>query len=263
MEWIARVNLHETGKQGDYYISDFELRIGDECVVEHDKGLDAGVVCEAMSLDSCPKTLNLKKRKLLKVLRKVSVQDKEQITRNREKAQEAKDTVVRNIEEKKLPMKVIDVEYNFDHSKLIIYFSSESRVDFRNLVKDLVKVFRTRIELRQIGVRDETRFLGGLGSCGRTLCCFKFLKDFKPVTIKMAKEQKLSLNPTKISGLCGRLMCCLGYEYEVYREFSKGLPKEGQTVKTPDGMGKVISVNVLKRMYDVSLPDGRIIKVTL
>ncbi len=263
MEWVVRVNLHETGKQSDYYVSDFEVHIGDECIVEHDKGLDAGIAIEVLAPSEATAMLNTKKKKLLKVLRKVSQQDREQIARNHEKSQEAKGVAEKNIDEKKLPMKVIDAEYSFDRSKLIIYFSAEHRVDFRNLVKDLVKFFRTRIELRQIGVRDETRFLGGLGPCGRALCCYKILKGFKPVTIKMAKEQKLSLNPTKISGLCGRLMCCLGYEYEVYREFSKGLPKEGQTIKITEGMGKVSSVNVLKRTYEVTLPDGRVIKVKL
>ena len=155
-------------------------------------------------------------------------------------------------------MKLVDAEYSFDRSKIIFYFTSENRVDFRELVKDLASVFRVRIELRQIGVRDEARRLGGHGPCGRELCCMKFLKDFNPVTIKMAKIQNLPLNPSKISGLCGRLMCCLGYEYECYKDCCKGLPKVGREIKTTFGKGKVIGVNPLKRTVSVDLGEGNI-----
>ena len=154
-------------------------------------------------------------------------------------------------------MKLVDCEYSLDRSKLIFYFTSESRVDFRELVKELARVFKARIELRQIGVRDEAKFLGGYGICGRRLCCASFLKDFEPVMIKMAKEQGLPLNPPKISGLCGRLMCCLSYEYETYLELSKGLPKEGESVTVAEGKGKVVSVNKLKRCCMLELEDGR------
>ena len=144
-------------------------------------------------------------------------------------------------------MKIVDAEYSFDRSKIIFYFTAQGRIDFRDLVKDLAKIFKARIELRQIGVRDEAKLFGGYGCCGRPLCCAKFLKDFEPVTIRMAKDQGLPLNPPKISGVCGRLMCCLSYEYKTYKVLAKDLPREGEKVTTPEGKGKVISVNILKR----------------
>jgi len=167
------------------------------------------------------------------------------------------------IKEHKLPMKLVDAEYSFDRSKIIFYFTSENRVDFRELVKNLASIFRVRIELRQVGVRDEARMLGGCGPCGRKLCCITFLKDFDPVTIKMAKVQNLPLNPSKISGLCGRLMCCLGYEYDSYRECLKNLPKVGKEFKTDQGKGKVIAVNPLKMTVTVDLGEGKKVEVKL
>lgn len=177
------------------------------------------------------------------------------------KIKEVMDSCSRKIQERRLPMKLIDAEFSFDRSKVIFYFTAEGRVDFRDLVKDLANVFKTRIELKQIGVRDEAKMLGGLGPCGRALCCATYLKDFEPVTIKMAKEQNLPLNPTKISGLCGRLMCCLGYEYKTYKELMKGLPREGETVKTEKGVGKVVGINAIKRSATVELEDGSLIEV--
>jgi cell fate regulator YaaT (PSP1 superfamily) len=159
-------------------------------------------------------------------------------------------------------MNLIDAEFSFDRSKIIFYFTADGRVDFRDLVKDLANAFKTRIELKQIGVRDEAKMLGGLGPCGRALCCATYLKDFEPVTIKMAKEQNLPLNPTKISGLCGRLMCCLGYEHKTYKELLKGLPHQGEVIKTEKGSGKVTSVNVLKRSVMVELESGALFEVT-
>jgi cell fate regulator YaaT (PSP1 superfamily) len=159
-------------------------------------------------------------------------------------------------------MKLVDAEYSLDKKKIIFYFTAEDRIDFRELVKDLAKIFKIRIEMRQIGVRDEARIFGGVGPCGQVLCCVRFLKNFEPVSMKMAKTQKLPLIAGKISGICGRLMCCLFYEYKNYRELSKGLPKEGENIETPQGKGKVISVNVLKRIVYVELEDGRIEKMT-
>ena len=150
-------------------------------------------------------------------------------------------------------MKLIDVEYTFDNSKVVFYFTADGRVDFRELVKDLAGVFKMRIELRQIGVRDEAKMLGGIGSCGRALCCHSWLSDFEPVSIKMAKVQNLSLNPAKISGICGRLMCCLKYENDIYMEFRKGMPDVGESVKTPDGTAKVVDTNLLERTVKVRL----------
>ena len=176
------------------------------------------------------------------------------------KAKEASGSCQNKIREHKLNMKLIDCEYSFDRGKIIFYFTAESRIDFRELVKDLAKIFKARIELRQIGVRDEARLSGGCGACGRQLCCASFLKDFEPVMIKMAKEQGLPLNPPKISGLCGRLMCCLSYEYATYIELSKGLPREGEQVKIEAETGKVVSVNKLKRCCMVQFEDGRQVK---
>ena len=150
-------------------------------------------------------------------------------------------------------MKLIDVEYTFDNSKVVFYFTADGRVDFRELVKDLASVFRMRIELRQIGVRDEAKMIGGVGSCGRGLCCSTWLRDFEPVSIKMAKVQNLSLNPTKISGICGRLMCCLKYENEIYTELKKGMPNVGERVRTPDGTGVVTDVNILENLVKTRL----------
>ena len=193
---------------------------------------------------------------LRKVVRKANPWDVIQVEKNKKKIKEVMDSCSNKIRERKLVMKLIDAEFSFDRSKIVFYFTAEGRVDFRDLVKDLANAFKTRIELKQIGVRDEAKMLGGLGPCGRALCCATHLKDFEPVTIKMAKEQNLPLNPTKISGLCGRLMCCLGYEYSTYKDLMKGMPHEGEVIKTPKGNGKVISVNALRRAVTVELEDG-------
>ena len=159
-------------------------------------------------------------------------------------------------------MKLVEAEYSFDRSKIIFYFTAEGRVDFRELVRDLAHLFKARIELKQIGVRDEVKMFGGFGTCGKKLCCVAFLKDFEPVTIRMAKQQNMPLNPEKISGVCGRLMCCLGYEYQTYKDFSKSLPKEGQYIETPEGKGRVITVHTLKQSVIVELEDERKIEVS-
>ena len=199
---------------------------------------------------------------LKKVMRKANPWDMHQIEKNKKKIGEVMDACSKKIQERRLPMKLIDAEFSFDRSKIIFYFTAEGRVDFRDLVKDLANAFKARIELKQIGVRDEAKILGGLGPCGRALCCATYLKDFEPVTIKMAKEQNLPLNPTKISGLCGRLMCCLGYEHKTYKELMKGLPREGEQLKTAKGTGKIVSVNALKRSVTVELEDGTLVVVS-
>ncbi len=188
-------------------------------------------------------------------------EDLNQIEENRKKAKEAFSVCLEKIQAHKLNMKLVNCEYSFDRSKILFYFTAESRVDFRELVKDLAKIFKARIEMRQIGVRDEAKLFGGFGPCGRELCCSKFLKDFEPVTIKMAKEQGLPLNPPKISGLCGRLMCCLSYEHECYRKLSHDLPKEGDKIVTPQGKGRVVSVNVLRRAVLVEISEGNQIEI--
>ena len=192
-------------------------------------------------------------------LKKLFVQrkseDLEKVEENRLEAERAFGTGVEKIVEHKLEMKLVDVEYTFDRNKIVFYFTAEGRVDFRNLVKDLASIFRTRIELRQIGVRDEAKMLGGIGPCGRMLCCSTFLGDFEPVSIKMAKDQNLSLNPSKISGLCGRLMCCLKYENDDYEEAKALMPDIGTRVQTPEGPGKVVGLNLLERLLQVSMTD--------
>ena len=190
---------------------------------------------------------------LKKVIRKATKDDLRRVAENELKAKNAFTQCEKKIAERGLEMKLVDVEYTFDNSKIVFYFTADGRVDFRELVKDLAGVFKMRIELRQIGVRDEAKMLGGIGSCGRALCCHSWLADFEPVSIKMAKVQNLSLNPSKISGICGRLMCCLKYENDIYMEFRKGMPDIGERVKTPDGVAKVIDTNLLERSVKVRL----------
>lgn len=253
MERIILVRLRDSGQTYFYNSSELGLKEGDYVIVEHDRGLDY-----AQIISPNEAVLNNKsKEPLKKIVRRTSDNDLKQIEENRLKAKEAFSSCLKKIEEHKLDMKLVQAEYSFDRTKIIFYFTAEGRIDFRNLVKDLAKIFKARIELRQIGVRDEARFFGGFGPCGRELCCARFLKDFEPVTIKMAKEEGLPLNPPKISGLCGRLMCCLNYEYETYKALSKGLPREGERIHTAQGKAKVLSVNVFKRTATVELEDGR------
>ncbi len=192
---------------------------------------------------------------LKQVIRIATEDDEKQMAENRKRATKAFNIALEKIEKHQLPMKLIDSEYTFDDSKLIFYFTADGRVDFRELVKDLAAVFKTRIELRQIGVRDEAKMLGGLGPCGRSLCCATFLGDFEPVSISMAKEQNLSLNPTKISGICGRLMCCLKYESDVYKEAKEELPSKGTLVKTEYGEAEVFDLDPLGGQVIVTIDD--------
>lgn len=260
MEGMILVQLRNSGPVQFYQSGNLILKVGDCVIVEHDRGLDYGSVvlhgqahcCQDEGPKEAPK----------KVIRLAKDSDLKQIDDNSAKAKEAYNACEKKITEHKLDMKLVKAEYSFDRSKILFYFTSDGRVDFRNLVKDLAKVFKARIELRQIGVRDEARLFGGYGSCGRELCCRKFLKDFEPVTIKMAKEEGLPLNPPKISGLCGRLMCCLSYEYETYKILSKGLPHEGEHINTVQGKGKVIGVNVFKRVVSVQLDEGGYLEVS-
>jgi Uncharacterized homolog of PSP1 len=254
---VIQVRLREAGKITYFSTGGMKFKIGDNVIVEGDRGLDYGqVLSETEAILDADLEEPIKK-----VIRKANPWDSHQIDKNKKKIEEVMDTCSKKIRERKLPMKLIDAEFSFDRSKIIFYFTADGRVDFRDLVKDLANAFKTRIELKQIGVRDEAKILGGLGPCGRALCCATYLKDFDPVTIKMAKEQNLPLNPTKISGLCGRLMCCLGYEYDSYKNLMKGLPREGETIKTEKGPGKVVSINALKRSVMVDLEDGSQLEV--
>lgn len=252
MQDLIPVRLRDAGQIYFYKTGQLTLNDGDCVIVEHDRGLDYGQIVPHVEAVTEAKSREAVK----KILRLVTDIDLKQIEENRIKAKEAFSACVRKIAEHKLEMKLVQAEYAFDRSKIIFYFTADGRVDFRNLVKDLAKIFKARIELRQIGVRDEARLFGGFGACGRELCCVKFLKDFEPVTIKMAKEEGLPLNPPKISGLCGRLMCCLSFEYPTYKLLSKGLPREGERVSVQQGKGRVISVNVFKRTATVEMDDG-------
>ncbi len=256
-EKIIEIKIREYGPTA-YAKSNIEdLRVGDYIILEHDRGLDyACVVAVLSSVSRIPESKLIKR-----IVRRASAQDLNQISQNRQKAKQAANTCLGKIQEHKLPMKLVGVEFVFDTSKIIFYFTAEGRVDFRNLVKDLAKIFKVRIELKQIGVRDEAKLFGGIGPCGRKLCCATFLKSFEPVSIKMAKEEGLPLNPPKISGICGRLMCCLGFEYETYKSLSRGMPKQGERLHTPQGKGKVINVNIFKRRVVVELEDGRQIEI--
>lgn len=249
MVQIVGVRFKRVGKI--YYFDPGKLNIkaGMSVIVETARGVEMGEV----AIGNREVNENSVVQPLKRVLRIATEQDFERAKENAEKEKEAFDICIAKIREHKLEMKLVEVEYTFDLSKILFYFTADGRVDFRELVKDLASVFKTRIELRQIGVRDEAKMLGSFGICGRNLCCAQFLGDFVPVSIKMAKEQGLSLNPTKISGICGRLMCCLKYEQEAYEDLLKITPHQGAVVKTPNGKGVVTSVNLLKGKLKVNI----------
>ena len=245
---IIGVRFRNVGKV--YYFSprDLDVCVGDHVIVETARGVEYGfVVLGPKEVDDSKVVQPLKE-----VIRIATPKDDAREENNREKEKEAFEICQKKIRAHNLEMKLIDAEYTFDNNKVLFYFTADGRIDFRELVKDLAAVFKTRIELRQIGVRDETKILGGVGICGRPLCCHSYLSEFIPVSIKMAKEQNLSLNPTKISGVCGRLMCCLKNEQETYEYLNRKLPGIGDIVTMPDGMkGEVSSVNVLRQLVKV------------
>ena len=250
--------MGEAGKIDYLSTSGLKPAVGEYIIVEAERGLNYGqVVSEPEIILDADITGPLRK-----IVRIATKHDLHQIERSKQKAKDALEVALKKVRAHNLQMKLVDVEYSFDRSKIVFYFTAEGRIDFRDLVKDLARTFKARIELKQIGVRDEAKKLGGFGPCGRSLCCAQFLRDFEPVTIKMAKEQNLPLNPTKISGLCGRLMCCLGYEHQTYKEMKKGMPKEGAKIKIKEGQGKVIGVNALKRTATVELENGKRIEVS-
>lgn len=255
MAEVVSVRFKEVGKNYYFDPQGKEYSKGDKVIVETARGLEYGsVTIPNRTIDDEEITAPLKP-----VVRLANQKDIDVITENKEKEKSAFDICHKKIEEHGLDMKLVDVEYTFDRNKILFYFTADGRVDFRELVKDLASVFRTRIELRQIGVRDESKKVGGLGICGRPFCCNTFLGDFQPVSIKMAKEQNLSLSPVKISGTCGRLMCCLKYEQEAYEHLLRVTPKHGAIVETKDGKGTVVDNNLLTGMLKVSLdknPDG-------
>ena len=256
MKNIIGVRFKKLGKIYFFNPKNLKVKKGNKVIVETAQGDEYGEVVIPNRYVEDEKII----APLKKVIRIANYKDHKQYEECRKKEKEAFNVCVKKIKEHNLDMTLTDVEYKFDNSKILFYFTADGRVDFRELVKDLASVYRTRIELRQIGVRDEVKKIGGNGVCGRELCCCSFLRDFETVSIKMAKEQNLSLNPTKISGNCGRLMCCLKYEQEVYEEKSKHLPHVGAIVDTPDGKGEVDNVETLKEVVRVKMKDGDIIK---
>ena len=256
MKNIVGVKFKKEGKIYSFDAADLPLKRGDLVVVSTDSGLAIGTI--ATDINTAPvEQLAANLPNLKDVLRLVTEDDLRTRENNRKLEQEARQFCIRRIAERQLPMKLIDVECLFDQTKMIFHFTAESRVDFRELVKDLVQRFRTRIELRQIGARQEARIIKGLGICGREVCCATLLHNLDRVSVKMAKEQNMSLNPEKISGLCGRLMCCLGYEYDGYADMRRDMPKCGKMIQTPEGWGKVIRQNALQGEVVVILESGK------
>jgi cell fate regulator YaaT (PSP1 superfamily) len=257
---VIGVRFKKAGKIYYFDPEQYSIEKDQFVIVETSRGIEYGkAVTTVKEVGQDDVVLPLKK-----VLRIADGKDKIQVEENKATAKEAFQVCVEKIQAHELDMKLVDVEYTYDRNKVIFYFTAEGRVDFRELVKDLAAIFRTRIELRQIGVRDEAKMLGGIGPCGRVLCCSSFLGDFEPVSIKMAKDQNLSLNPAKISGLCGRLMCCLKYENDQYESAIKELPDIGQEAQTSLGKGRVVGLNILEKLVQVELREPeRVIEFTL
>ena len=251
MAEVIGVRFKEVGKVYYFDPDMHTLKLGDTVIVETSRGVECGKVAIANKEVQDEDIVH----PLKKLIRVATKEDLRRLEENARKEKEAMKICEKKIAEHKLDMKLVDVEYTFDNSKILFYFTADGRVDFRALVKDLASVFRTRIELRQIGVRDESKMLGGLGVCGRPFCCSSFLGEFHPVSIKMAKEQGLSLSPTKISGTCGRLMCCLKYEQDAYSDLLKRTPKVGAIVKTPAGKGLVVESNLLTQTLKVKMDN--------
>ena len=250
---IVAVSFQCAGKLFDFDATDLDLKNRDLVVVETERGKSLGTIIGA-AREEDPSNCQAK---LKAILRKANEHDIEMAEKNAAREEEALTFCKKRVQERKLEMKLVRAEYLFDGSKIVFYFTADGRIDFRELVRDLAQHFRTRIEMRQIGVRDEAKMVGGLGCCGRELCCSSYLRSFAPVSVKMAKAQGLALNPSKISGQCGRLLCCLGYEYDTYNELRKNLPKTGKTLNLPDGPAEVVSLNVLAQKITVADKDGR------
>lgn len=253
---VVGIKLNDNGKTYYFNSNGFNLNVGDDVIVETEKGLQYGNVATT-SVDES-KNCNLEYKNVIRIANK---NDHKKYMNNVRDADRAVIKCNDLINQYGLEMKIIDASYTFDREQLIFRFVSDNRVDFRQLAKDLGSIFKTRIELRQVGIRDKAKEIGGFGPCGRKLCCNNFLTEFDSVSINMAKNQNLSLNPTKINGVCGRLLCCLKYENDNYTEYKKGLPDVGHRVKTEKGEGKVISIDVFKKTYKVLLPENEIVTV--
>lgn len=259
MYTVVGVSFKKAGKIYYFDPGEIELKKGDHVIVETARGIEYGEVVLGKKEVAEEEIV----APLKKVIRKATAEDQAKNEENKRLEKEAYCICLEKIEKHGLPMKLIDVEYTFDHNKIIFYFTADGRVDFRELVKDLARVFKTRIELRQIGVRDEAKMIGGMGICGRPLCCTIFLRDFDPISIKMAKKQELSLNPAKISGVCGRLMCCLKFESNVYKQLKKEMPDIGETVELDIGEGEIVDRNLVKQTVKVDIGNDEYVKVDL
>ena len=257
MNKTVRIKLTEYGKVQEFDSGNFVLNKGQKVLVETEQGLALGIVCSAPR--SLEKDISVKPPN--KVYRLASQKDIGKFERKSQVERDVYTFCGERIKERSLPMSLVTVDRHYDGSKIIVYFTADQRVDFRELVRDLVQKYRTRVEMRQIGARHQAKMFGGLGSCGRQLCCSSFLNNFAPVSIRMAKEQNLSLNPAKISGMCGRLMCCLIYEREYYEKATKDIPKMGKSVDTSSGRGKVVRQNVLRETLTVMLDSGEEVEV--
>lgn len=250
---VIGVRFRQAGKIYNFDPLDFKIEVGNHVIVETARGIEYGKVVQSVQEKNEEDVI----MPLKPVIRVATEEDDKIAKQNKDKEKKAFFICKEKIKKHGLEMKLIDTEYTFDNNKVLFYFTADGRIDFRELVKDLASVFKTRIELRQVGVRDETKMLGGIGICGRPLCCSTYLSEFIPVSIKMAKEQNLSLNPTKISGICGRLMCCLKNEQEAYEYLNSNLPNVGETVKTFDGLkGEVKSVNVLRQNVKIVIEQN-------
>jgi len=254
---VVSIQFTHASKLYDFNAGAFDLKPGDRVVVETERGLGLGTVVTSPT----EKDESLLSHPLALIQRLLGPDDDKTLAHHTRREKDAYDFCLRRIKERSMDMKLVRVEHLFDGSKAIFYFTADGRVDFRELVKDLAHTFHTRIEMRQIGVRDEAKMVGGLGICGRELCCSSFLRDFQPVSVKMAKEQNLALNPSKISGQCGRLLCCLDYEYETYCCLRKNFPKSGKRIRTVNAVGVVDKVNILTGNITLKLDDNKIIVI--
>lgn len=257
MTRIVNVSFRDAGKSVRYSCDGMDLKIGDSVMVESDMGLDlAHVTCEPYEVEA-----NHCAEGILPVVRIASEKEDERYELKKQKEAEAYEKCLVLIAKHKLDMNLVDAVFSFDGKKVMFYFTSENRVDFRELVKDLAATFRARIELRQIGSRDQAKLVGGIGVCGRELCCCSFLSHFAPVSLRMARDQGLSLNPTKLNGCCGRLMCCLQFEKDAYEDAHKRLPKAGKRIRTPNGLGVVVDVNLLTEVISVKFEKDEVVEI--
>ena len=253
---LVDIKVGEYRGVAKYDLNNTDCNNGDIVILSIERGFEYGKVVSDVDR-VCEGKTDAAQGKIVRI---ATDGDLKQIENNRLKSNDSLQNCLRRIAETKMDMQILNAEYTFDSAKLIFSFLSEERVDFRNFVKDLAKVFRVRIELKQVGVRDRAKVVGGYGVCGRELCCSSYMKGFHPLSIKMAKTQNLPLNPTRISGVCGRIKCCMAYEFQVYKEYAKAMPEVGDKVETPEGKGKVVDLNILKRLVYVDLGEGKVVK---